>query len=53
MRIDFTTGEIVNVTTGARAKAEPMNEYMMGILQNGGIKPMIRKMQEDRKKQDQ
>ena len=27
-----------------------MNDYMMGILQNGGIKPMIRKMQEEKKK---
>ena len=51
VRIDFTTGEIVNETTGARAKAEPMNDYMMGILQNGGIKPMIRKMQEEKNKQ--
>jgi len=25
---------------------------MMGILQNGGIKPMIRKMQEEKKKQN-
>ncbi|MBR1589635.1 MAG: 3-isopropylmalate dehydratase small subunit [Acidaminococcaceae bacterium] len=46
VRIDFTTGEIINETTGATAKAEPMNEYMMSILQNGGIKPMIRKMLE-------
>lgn len=51
VRIDFTTGEIVNETTGAKAKAEPMNDYMMGILQNGGIKPMIRKMQEEKNKQ--
>lgn len=49
VRIDFTTGEIVNVTTGEKAKAEPMNEYMMSILQNGGIKPMIRKMQDEKK----
>jgi len=52
VRIDFTTGEIVNETTGEKAKAEPMNEYMMSILQNGGIKPMIRKMQEDKKKKE-
>ena len=51
VRIDFTTGEIVDETTGATAKAEPMNEYMMGILQNGGIKPMIRKMQEEKKQE--
>ena len=51
VRIDFATGEIVNETTGAKAKAEPMNDYMMGILQNGGIKPMIRKMQEEKNKQ--
>ena len=49
VRVDFSTGEIVNETTGKTAKAEPMNEYMMGILQNGGIKPMIRKMQEEKK----
>lgn len=49
VRVDFTTGEIVNETIGKTAKAEPMNDYMMGILQNGGIKSMIGKMQDEKK----
>ena len=40
--IDFETGIITNLTTGKSTKAEPVGDYMMNILQSGGIKPMIR-----------
>ena len=40
--INFATGKVTNLTTGETAQSEPVSEYMMNILQNGGIKPMIR-----------
>ncbi|MBP5211280.1 MAG: 3-isopropylmalate dehydratase small subunit [Pyramidobacter sp.] len=40
--IDLTTGEVTNLTAGKTTRAEPVGEYMMNILQHGGIKPMIR-----------
>ncbi len=48
LSIDFPTGIIKNITTRETAHSEPMNDYMMNILQNGGIKPMIRKMQKEK-----
>ena len=47
LSVNFLTGTIKNITTGKSAHSEPMNDYMMNILQNGGIIPMIRKMQEE------
>lgn len=43
LKIDLTTGQVVNETTGATAQAEPFSEYIMNILENGGIKDMIRR----------
>ena len=40
--IDFATGKITNLTTGETLQAEPMGDYMLKILQSGGIKPLIR-----------
>ena len=40
--IDFETGIITNRTTGKTIQAEPVGDYMMNILQSGGIKPMIK-----------
>ena len=40
--------EIKNLTTGAAAKAEPLGDYMMNILQSGGVKPMIRRQLESK-----
>ncbi len=40
--IDLTSGTIKNVSTGQSLQAEPMGEYMEKILENGGIKAMIR-----------
>lgn len=42
MEINFVDGRIKNLTTSAENFFEPVGEYMMNILQHGGIKSMIR-----------
>jgi 3-isopropylmalate/(R)-2-methylmalate dehydratase small subunit len=51
VKIDFVTGEIENISLKKTAQAEPVSAYMMNILQSGGIKPMIKHMQEKKIKQ--
>lgn len=46
LRVDIRSGRIENLTTGATAQATPLSDYIMHILESGGIKPMIRAMQE-------
>jgi 3-isopropylmalate/(R)-2-methylmalate dehydratase small subunit len=41
--VDIAAGTVVNTTTGATLTAQPLSDYVMNILRNGGIKPMIRK----------
>lgn len=41
--VDMVTGKVTNETTGATAQAQPLSEYVMNILDSGGIKPMIKK----------
>ena len=43
LTVDFATGRVTNETTGATIQAEPLSEYVMNILESGGIKPLIRK----------
>jgi len=43
LRIDLLTGKVVNETTGATAQAQPLSEYVMNILDHGGIKELVRK----------
>jgi len=43
IRIELESGMITNETSGETAQAEPISEYTMNILSNGGIKPFIRK----------
>ncbi len=43
---DLALGEVINQTTGATAAAQPLSAYVMAILENGGVKPMIRKQRE-------
>ena len=43
LNVDMTTGKVVNETTGASAEAQPLSEYVLNILESGGIKPMIKK----------
>ena len=46
LHVEFGTGVITNVTTGATAQAEPFSEYTLNILSSGGIKPLIRAQME-------
>jgi len=43
LKIDFESGLITNETTGATAQAQPLSDYVLIILENGGIKPMIKR----------
>jgi 3-isopropylmalate/(R)-2-methylmalate dehydratase small subunit len=43
LRVNLITGEVVNESTGAKARAQPLSDYVMKILESGGIKPLIRK----------
>lgn len=47
VNIDVFTGAISN-TKGVLAKAEPLSEYVVHILESGGIKPLIKKQLEAR-----
>lgn len=49
VEVDIETGSITNRTTGATAKAVPLSPYIINILQSGGVKPMIRAMQMEKK----
>jgi 3-isopropylmalate/(R)-2-methylmalate dehydratase small subunit len=42
IEIDLRTGQVVNETAGRAAQAQPLSEYVMIILENGGIKPLIK-----------
>lgn len=42
LQVEFGTGVVTNVTTGATAQAEPFSEYTLNILSSGGIKPLIK-----------
>ncbi len=42
LKVDLFTGEIVNETTETQIQAQPLSEYVMKILQSGGIKPLIK-----------
>jgi len=43
LRIDFTTGQVVNETRGITTQVQPFSDYIMNILESGGIKELIRK----------
>ena len=43
LSVDMTAGTVINLTSGATAAAQPLSAYVMAILENGGVKPMIRK----------
>ena len=42
LSVDVATGVVVNETTGRILQAEPLSEYVLNILNHGGIKPMMR-----------
>jgi len=43
LSVDLATGAVINRTSGATATVQPLSAYVMVILENGGVKPMIRK----------
>jgi 3-isopropylmalate/(R)-2-methylmalate dehydratase small subunit len=43
LRVDMAAGTLINQSTGASVKAQPLSAYVMAILESGGVKPMIRK----------
>jgi 3-isopropylmalate/(R)-2-methylmalate dehydratase small subunit len=43
LRVDLATGQVINETTGAKAQAQPFSEYVMRILEHGGIKELVRR----------
>lgn len=49
VKVDIVSGEIINLTTGSTKKAMPISSYVMNILQSGGIKPMMKEIQESKK----
>ncbi len=40
--LDLATGEIKNLTQNTEFKAEPLSAYVFNILQNGGIKGLVK-----------
>lgn len=49
LSVDLQNGIIHNLTTGEELKVVPMSDYIMNILNSGGIKPMIKAMVEKNK----
>jgi 3-isopropylmalate/(R)-2-methylmalate dehydratase small subunit len=45
LSVDLEAGKVVNLTTGETVTAQPLSAYVMAILENGGIRPMIRRQQ--------
>ena len=43
LQVDMASGKVTNETTGATAQAQPLSDYVMNILESGGIKPLIKK----------
>ena len=43
LKVDLQNGKILNETTGKELEAEPLGEYVLNILQSGGIKPLVKK----------
>jgi 3-isopropylmalate/(R)-2-methylmalate dehydratase small subunit len=43
LSVDLSAGTVINLTSGATVMAQPLSAYIMAILENGGVKPMIRK----------
>lgn len=42
LTVDITEGKVINETTRAVIEAQPLAGYAMNILENGGIKPLIK-----------
>ena len=46
LNFDMTTGTLTNRTSGASLQAQPLSDYVLNILESGGIKPLIKKQME-------
>ncbi len=42
LNVDLRSGRVINETAGGEITAEPLSEYVMKILESGGIKPLIK-----------
>ena len=43
LKIDFKNGMVHNKSTETELKVQPMSDYVFDILENGGIKPLVKK----------
>ena len=43
LKIDLNKGVVLNQSTGADLKVQPMSGYVLDILAAGGIKPLVKK----------
>ena len=43
LEVDFISGRIDNLATGNTIQAEPIPEFLMAVLQAGGLVPFLRK----------
>ena len=43
LKIDLREGVFHNKSTGSELKVQPMSGYVFDILENGGIKPLVKK----------
>lgn len=43
VRVDYGSGEIVNETTGEKLQAQPLGEFALGILEDGGLMKHVEK----------
>ncbi len=46
VEIDLKTGQVTSRTTGVVLTAQPLSEYVLMILENGGIKPLVKRQLE-------
>lgn len=44
VKLDLQSGQFTNLTNGWETKVEPLDDYILNILNNGGIKPLMRKI---------
>lgn len=43
LNVDLENGKVINLTTGQEFLTEPFSEYTLSILENGGIKDLVKK----------
>jgi 3-isopropylmalate/(R)-2-methylmalate dehydratase small subunit len=47
LEVDVTGGVIINKSTGARLSFNPLPDFMVEVLNEGGLAPYLRKNMED------